>query len=244
MRKIKVFSLKNEHYLWLDVLRGMAVIAMITFHILYDIYFIFDKELSWFPSEGSFLCQQMIGVIFAATAGVSCFLSSKNIKRGIKIALIALLITITTYLFIPSQVIWFGILHMLSGSIIIIGVLKKFLKGDEYLGFLIVSLLAFCITWFSSYCGGWYTLKIGILSIPFGFPPKGFYSSDYYPMLPWFFVVAGGFFSAPYLNFKKRVGDTRFLVTKIIVWIGQNSLIIYLIHQPIIILVLMAILKS
>ena len=65
-----------------------------------------------------------------------------------------------------------------------------------------------------------------------GFPGKNFSSADYYPILPWIFLLIGGYFLGKiFLSFnpkkKKKSYDP-------ITFIGRNRLFFYIIHQPII----------
>ena len=68
------------------------------------------------------------------------------------------------------------------------------------------------------------------------------YSIDYSPVFPWIFIFVGGILSS-----KVFAGRTLFfsvcptflrssIFVRMMVFIGQNSLIAYLIHQPILIL--------
>lgn len=66
-----------------------------------------------------------------------------------------------------------------------------------------------------------------------GFPPAGFYSSDYFPLLPWLFLFWAGYF----LHFcmgRARMEPLRRSVCAPLGWLGRHSLGIYLLHQPVI----------
>ena len=82
----------------------------------------------------------------------------------------------------------------------------------------------------------------------FGFFPYGSATLDYYPLLPWFGVVLIGIFSGNmlYFNYKRRFNIIDLSKSKIIQgfeYLGKRSLIIYVIHQPIIILILYLVLR-
>ena len=65
-----------------------------------------------------------------------------------------------------------------------------------------------------------------------GFPQKGFFSADYFSLLPWFFLFLTGF----YLY---QLVQKNHMMEKLFSWrvpgfdvIGRHSLLIYLLHQP------------
>ena len=68
-----------------------------------------------------------------------------------------------------------------------------------------------------------------------GFPGPGFFSTDYFSLIPWFFLFVTGYFI--YGIFKKK----KWLNSTLLDWncrplsfVGRNTLFIYLIHQPVI----------
>ena len=67
-----------------------------------------------------------------------------------------------------------------------------------------------------------------------GFPQRGFYSTDYFPLIPWFFLFLAGFFLFRILD-GKNLNGRLFSRGQIPVlnWLGRNSLLVYLLHQPI-----------
>lgn len=97
----------------------------------------------------------------------------------------------------------------------------------RYLGFYMFGLSAADMT-FCTIPSRWYTLKIGI---PFGFPPSTFHSSDYFPLLPWFFLYVFGFFLGRILENKDWFLCLAHGRLPLINWIGRKSIWIYLFHQ-------------
>jgi uncharacterized membrane protein len=81
--------------------------------------------------------------------------------------------------------------------------------------------------------------------LPFGIDPPSVTSVDYTPLFPWFGVVLIGLGAGEYLYTKGVRQFTMPAVTKLVAtplsFLGQHSLIIYLIHQPVIILLLGAV---
>ena len=75
------------------------------------------------------------------------------------------------------------------------------------------------------------TLYANLFTAYLGFPPAGFRSSDYFPILPWLFLFWTGYFlyrlcpNGPRRTFPK---------IPVVTWMGRHSLIIYMLHQPLI----------
>ena len=73
-----------------------------------------------------------------------------------------------------------------------------------------------------------------------GFVPSHFYTLDYFPLLPWFGVVLIGIFlgNSLYQNNKRKFSlkdHSQFIVNRGVCFLGRHSLIIYLLHQLIIV---------
>jgi uncharacterized membrane protein len=76
-----------------------------------------------------------------------------------------------------------------------------------------------------------------------GFVPQQLYSVDYYPLLPWFGVVLIGVCAGNtlYPNHRRRFALpdlSRVIPLRALAFMGRHSLLIYLVHQPLIILLL------
>lgn len=78
--------------------------------------------------------------------------------------------------------------------------------------------------------------------LPFGIYPAGFTSVDYTPLFPWFGVVLIGIGIG---NFLYTGGVRQFAVPRLpdlfsapLAFLGRHSLLIYLVHQPVIIILL------
>ncbi|MCD7837730.1 MAG: DUF1624 domain-containing protein, partial [Clostridiales bacterium] len=67
----------------------------------------------------------------------------------------------------------------------------------------------------------------------FGFPPAGFYSADYFPLLPWFFLFCAGYFA--HRLWWDRWKELPLLRRGVpgLSWLGRHSLVGYLLHQPV-----------
>ena len=110
----------------------------------------------------------------------------------------ALALTLVTYFIIPSELIVFGILHMLSVCMIVFGLGQKLWDRIPLILGLAVCAVLFLITMPVSdgYLGlpgtlawkipaGWY--EFGWL-FPLGIHRADFFSADYFPLFPWIFL--------------------------------------------------------
>jgi hypothetical protein len=67
-----------------------------------------------------------------------------------------------------------------------------------------------------------------------GFPHAGFFSTDYFPLLPWVFLFITGFYLFQ-ITSEKGFNEKLFARGQVplLNLIGRNSLLVYLLHQPV-----------
>lgn len=233
----------NQRFWEIDLLRGIAIVMMIFFHFLYDLNFfnIYKTDLY----SGYFLIYAYIGgTLFISIVGVSLSLSYnrikndlsekqiilKNFQRGLKILGIAMVIMLATWLYLGEGYIVFGALHCIGLSILLSYPFLKFHYINLFLGIFLI----FCGIVLKNLTFDFYWL------VWLGFTPSTFYTVDYYPLLPWFGVVLLGIYvgNSLYPDYKRKyiLSDLSvFIPIRFFSFLGRNSLIIYLIHQPILI---------
>ncbi len=231
----------------IDFLRGIAIIAMIAFHALFDLNYFAGYS---FPlHKGAFfLLGRFASVTFIFLVGLSLSISynrarqqktktqlfQKYFFRGAKIFSLGLLITAVTWLLFPKEVIVFGVLHFIGLAIILSFPFLGRRKTNLLIGILFI-------------LSGFWLQSVSIpspLLLWVGFTPVGFYSFDYFPLLPWFGLVLLGLFSGnmlysgeerkfslPDLSKNRFIGFFSFL--------GRNSLLIYFLHQPVLVAVIL-----
>ena len=234
---------KNERYWEIDLLRGIAIVAMIAYHIFYDLNF-FGVYRFYLNSTIFKIFLYPIGTTFLLLVGISLTLSYNRVKkslskkqlikkfvfRGFKIFSLGLIITLVTFLFLDEGFIIFGILHCIGISIILSMFFIRYQLLNLFLGFSFLFIGLFLQT--MSFNFSWL--------LWLGFIPSNFYTVDYFPLLPWFGVILIGIFfgNLLYPNYKRKFKIKDFSYSKpvkMLCFLGKNSLIIYFLHQPIIV---------
>ena len=106
---------------FLDLLRGIAVVAMVSYHFFWDLGFFGYIDLSVVTTGLGLIIAQIIGSSFILIAGFSLHLSSlsKNFQkkfwfRTAKLFFLSFLISLATLIFDRNNFIFFGILHLLT----------------------------------------------------------------------------------------------------------------------------------
>ena len=239
----------NKRFWEVDSLRGLAIVMMVVFHFIFDLnYFgiysfdIHSGFLWWFARITASMFIFLVGVSLSLSYARTTILDRninekklffKYLKRGLKIFFYGLLITAATYIFIGDGFIVFGILHFIGMAIILEYVFIKRKYTNLFLGLAFIAAGIFLMNFrFNFY---------GLLWL--GFTPNIFYTVDYFPLLPWLGIVSFGIFLGNTL-YEKYVRQFKLpdlssnLIVKISSFLGKHSLLIYLIHQPIIIILL------
>jgi uncharacterized membrane protein len=225
----------------IDFLRGIAVVMMIVFHFFYDLNYFHILSLNLY--SGWSLVYVYVGAsIFIGLVGVSLVLSYEHAKnrlsqkelilkyviRGLKIFGLGLVITVMSWWYLGEGFIVFGALHCIGVSIILAYPFLGFKYLKLPLGMIIIGLGAGLKLIMVDYL---YLVWLGLRS-------SEFFTVDYFPLLPWFGVVLVGMFVGKTLYSEslrhfplKDYSQTG--VVRVIGWLGRHSLIIYLLHQPI-----------
>lgn len=216
----------------LDFFRGVALIFMIYYHLVYDLKFIYDYPISLSYNINYYIGKISV-ILFMLITGISCTLSNNNTKRAIKILIVAGLITVFTHgvdIFFDLDLgIKFGILHFLGISILFYSFLKKLDKASLILlGTLLIIVGRFTSRIIVSH--DWFFFL--------GMKTDSFISSDYYPLIPWLGVFIYGIVLGKLLYKQKRSIFKFSLPNNLISSMGQKTFLIYILHQPIILIAL------
>ena len=219
---------------------------MIVFHIIFDLDY-FDVSHIDLQSLIPILFMYSIATIFLLLVGISLYLSyirsveilNKNqlklkfFLRGIKIFILGLIITVITWIYPNKGFIIFGVLHCIGISIILAYPFLRYKIINLVFGILLIYLGLFLET---------LTFDFNFL-LWLGFKPFQFYTIDYFPLLPWFGVILIGIFigNTLYNNYERKFYIRDISKSRLVHYfciIGNHSLIIYFLHQPIILLFL------
>ena len=233
---------------WLDTLRGVAVVLMIIYHTCWDLVFLFGHNISWFEKHPDILLNRIICFSFILISGYSMGLSKQSIRRGAIVFVCGAAITVITLVFTPANPIWFGILTFIGSAMFIMSFLDKGLKRAPAIAGIVLSLFLFFLFYkvnsghLSFFGFPVATLSKGLyknyLTAYLGFPFKGFFSTDYFSILPWIFLYLTGYFVYQLTSdfAKKTAGPIR--KWGLLSLMGRYSLEIYMAHQIIIYVVL------
>jgi len=223
----------------IDFLRGVSIILMVGYHLLYDLgemvgiktFLGFSTDLS---TRAWTIAQYFFAGLFVVLSGISSTLSRGNVRRALKLLAVALLVTAATFIFDRSSTILFGILHCLAVSILIYGLAAEkagaracAAAGAAVIGFgFIIQLVLKGVSIRSDWL------------LPFGIHSPTSGSFDYFPLLPWFGIFLAGAALGKSVYAAKRSLIRRRLPVTFVNIAGRYSLLIYIVHQPVILAIL------
>ena len=239
----RTFSKIRLHLI--DELRGFWLINMIIYHAIWDLVNIFHCNWQWYKSDIAFYWQQSICWSFIFISGFCWKMSRKNLKRGLLVFGGGLVITLATLLFMPGSRVIFGVLTLIGSSMLLMIPCDKVLRKVNPLVGVIISFLIFLLVYpvNDGYLGiagqKWLMLPRELYTSMFttylGFPMPGFWSTDYFSIIPWFFLYMTGYFMHGVVLGERK--ECKVLTTSIcppLGFIGKHALIIYMLHQPVV----------
>ena len=233
---------KRPHYGLLDTVRGVCILSMVAYHGMYDLVDIFGLPSAWYTGLPGYIWQQSICWTFILLSGMCWQLSRRHVKRGLLLVGCGAAITLITWLVMPSQRILYGVLNLLGlSALLLIPLDKVFRKIPAWAG-LVGALLLFALT--KNVARGSLGFEgLVLCQLPrwlyatdllavVGFPSPSFWSTDYFPLLPWFFLFCAGYFLWSLLDKSPRAKELLRPGLRPLSFLGRHSLVIYLIHQP------------
>ncbi len=235
----------------LDSLRGFMMVNMIAYHAMWDLVNLFGVRAAWYAGTPKYIWQQGICWTFILLSGFCWRFSRNHLRRGALVFGGGVVISLVTNLVMPGSRIIFGILTCIGSCVLLMIPLEKIARKmpaeiGAAVSFMLFLLLRNCAR------GNLGFEKLVIAPLPeflyrnlltayLGFPHPGFFSTDYFGVLPWIFLFLSGYFLYDILQ-KRKLNEKLFGVGKIplLNQMGRNSLLIYMLHQPVVYGILMA----
>lgn len=228
----------NKRIHILDELRGLCVVLMVIYHALYTLASVFMSPIALDLYSFFYPVEPFFAGIFIALCGFSCRLSRSNRRRGLLLAAVAVAMSAVLWFVMPSQVIWFGVLHCLAVCILLFAALKPLLDRVPPLVGVIACAVLMGLTWTVPTVHGGTFLGMALpeelldcnLLFPLGFGRV--FSADYFPLIPWVFCFLGGTFAG---QWRERLPAWCYVPhLPPLGLLGRYSLWVYLLHQPLI----------
>jgi len=245
-------SAPGRDRLWeVDAARTLAILMMVAYHAAYDVHKL-APSVDIDPFDGGWRALQVAtGSSFLFVVGVSLAISNgrsrakglagmalyrRHARRAAQVAAAALLVSAVTRVALGDDYVRFGILHCIAAAMLIGPLMVRlgWLNAVLALGVLLVGL----------------ALKDGPTSdvpglLVLGVPPPGGAGVDWYPLAPWLAPMLLGLAAGLALYPGGRRGEwgrrlPRPPAAAALGAPGRHALPIYLVHQPVLILIVAA----
>ena len=232
-------SERAERFIELDVIRGSALFLMIFLHLLWDLDFYNVMPLD----TTIYSLNKIVSFTFFLVAGISVSIAYRRksayhvIKHGIWIFNVGMGLTIITLMVIPQRPIYFGVLHCIGLSLLLS---VPFIRFKKY-----AVLPAFCAIIAGLVIDAIPTSSPSIVQLILGLHQSNIwqYTVDYFPVLPWLGIMLLGIAIG---NVAYKDGKRQFKLpnlnpyksARMVSFFGKNSLYVYLVHQPVIIVII------
>ena len=235
----------SNRYALIDGIRGLALVNMVLYHAIWDLVYLYGFDWQWYQGTFGMIWQQAICWTFILVSGFCLPLSHHPLQRGVEVSLAGLAVTCVTLVLMPQALIVFGVLTLIGACMLILGVMRPLLErlAKAAPGMTVGCFMLFLVT--KHLQEGWIglldwritldpSLYANLFTTFLGFPAPGFYSADYFPLVPWIFLFAAGCFLYHWLKASGSLGLFVRGFCPVLEWAGRHSLWIYLLHQPVI----------
>lgn len=235
-------SMEQKRFLLLDMIRGIALISMIGYHLAWDLVYLFDINWKWYQSEQAYLWQQSICWTFILLSGFSFPLGHHKWKRGLTVFMAGAVISVITCICMPENRVLFGVLTLIGSCAILMAIAQPlFEKIPSVIG---LGISAFLFLLFRNINVGYlgfedlivyrlpWNFEKNLLTAYLGMPGEDFFSTDYFSLLPWCFLYLAGYFLYRICEKHKWTVFLSHGNVRPLCWIGRHTLPIYMLHQP------------
>ena len=206
---------------------------MVMVHLVYDLTELYPV-LRWEYPPLFLILKDGGSIVFFLISGIAATLGHRHLRRGLLVLCCGLLVS-AAMRFTGAMPIRFGVLHCLGSCMLLWEIFRKCDVRLFAVWGISAILLGICLDSLTVATDWLY---------PLGLTAPDFQSADYFPLLPYF-----GYFLLGACLGKKLYPQRRSLFTKtdfskpfprFFCLCGRHSLIIYLIHQPVLILLIEA----
>ena len=225
-----VFVAGTQRVPAVDVLRGLALAAMIVYHFCFDLAYLRLAAFDFYRDPWWLHARTVILSSFLLLAGVSLVLAERTVdgragfwRHVVRIAACAVAVSFASYLLFPRSYIWFGVLHAIAVSLVLVRPLARRPRAALLAGLAVIAAgMTIQSAWFDSRAWGW-----------LGFMTAKPVTEDYVPLFPWTGVMLVGI-AAGHALLRAQFRGIGFLARgpRAIAWMGRHSLAIYMVHQP------------
>lgn len=213
----------KRRFLELDFIRGITLIAMILWHLAWDLkyYYGYPIRLDQGLMYWSF---QFIAPTFMILAGISSSFTRNHYKRALRVLFFAMIITAGSLVYDSRQAILFGILHFMGVNMLIYPLYRT------WPSWLLMSMAAVLIVLGKIVAG--IDMPHNYL-LPLGLRSFSYRSFDYFPLMPYagYFIIGAVLGHMLYPNRQPRIKIQ--MSPNPVSYLGRHSLTVYLIHQPV-----------
>ena len=214
----------------LDVARTLAVVCMVIFHFTFDLALFGKIPPGTMSDPFWYYFARTIAGSFLFLSGVSLWLAHGQAirwpafrNRWAKLAAAAVLLTIASIWLVPGGPIWFGILHAMAATALI-GLLALRLPWPVTLA---LAALIFAAAW-----GPHFPALDPLWLVWIGLAENRPMMGDYVPLIPWTAPALVGIAFARALRPETWPMQAPSRLLHRLTFPGRHSLIIYLVHQP------------